>query len=568
MILWRSWSNAESGEPENWQRLVRQYGMNTLLYYLTEKAGVPDSIITGGFYTNTTQSPQQYISEQIGHAKMRDYFADWAAHNTGGFDYIAPYQWDLAKKELKYYGELDDIHDIVQTFTDGSSGDQWIIPGKDYVTRGWSYNVYKINNSVVDKYGFLLDGEQIGTEGGIAYFRGRVVVMNGGTPTYHAFDMTNDQDGMLTLNITQADTAIYMVVAATPDHFSGLQKYYYRVKLFRGTTTYELTVNNGSGNGNYYAGQVISINANPAPSGHVFDRWTSTGGAVFANVNVASTTLTMPTNDVIVTATYKDIIGKLVNLVFPANGGMLESFTSEYGFGWVVSDLTDGVTNDDGWASLGNPEPQQEFVYSFLGGLSATLNEAVIHAGTAEGLYFSKDVQVWTSTDGNNYTKTGSGTLQSSANTSISLNLGGIVARKVKLMITSGYRSDYWQLGEFELYGALSLTATKDFEHLPSEFVLKQNYPNPFKPSGSMHGGNVGTAIFFTIPKQTKVNLLIFNTLGQEVHKLTDEILLSGSHVYFWKGCDLFENPLPSGVYIYKLQSDSFVAVKKMLLVR
>ena len=39
------------------------------------------------------------------------------------------------------------------------------------------------------------------------------------------------------------------------------------------------------------------------------------------------------------------------NVVLPGNGGILESFTSEYGSGWVASDLTNGVTNEDGWSS-------------------------------------------------------------------------------------------------------------------------------------------------------------------------------------------------------------------------
>jgi len=141
------------------------------------------------------------------------------------------------------------------------------------------------------------------------------------------------------------------------------------------------------------------------------------------------------------------------NVVLPANGGTLESFTSEYGSGWVASDLTDGVTSDDGWSSVKNPGIQ-EFVYSFRHGQNATLNEGVIYSGTAEGQYFSKDVEVWTSADGINYTIAASGTLANS-NNSITLDLGDTVAKTVKLVITSGYRSDYWELGEFVVNGAV-----------------------------------------------------------------------------------------------------------------
>ena len=141
------------------------------------------------------------------------------------------------------------------------------------------------------------------------------------------------------------------------------------------------------------------------------------------------------------------------NLVLPANGGVLESFTSEYGDGWFASDLTNGVTNEDGWSSASSPKPRQEFVYSFLDGKNATLNEAVIHGGTAEGMYYSKDVEVWTSANGKSFTLVGSGTLLEQRNDSVTINLGDVVAKKVKLRITSGYRSDYWELAEFVVYG-------------------------------------------------------------------------------------------------------------------
>jgi gingipain R len=70
-------------------------------------------------------------------------------------------------------------------------------------------------------------------------------------------------------------------------------------------STYALTVNNGSGDGSYKAGQSVTITANAAPSGQVFSKWTiNSGSPSIANVNAASTTLTMPAGAVTVTATY------------------------------------------------------------------------------------------------------------------------------------------------------------------------------------------------------------------------------------------------------------------------
>ena len=45
---------------------VRQYGMHTLLFYLTEVKGVDGAIITDGFYANTGLSPQEYIYTKVG----------------------------------------------------------------------------------------------------------------------------------------------------------------------------------------------------------------------------------------------------------------------------------------------------------------------------------------------------------------------------------------------------------------------------------------------------------------------------------------------------------------------
>jgi hypothetical protein len=77
----------------------------------------------------------------------------------------------------------------------------------------------------------------------------------------------------------------------------------------------------------------------------------------------------------------------------------------------------------------------------------------VIHGGTAEGSYYSKDVEVWTSADGTSFTSAGSDTLLDQANDSVTIDLGSVVAKKVKLKITSGYENDYWELAEFEVYG-------------------------------------------------------------------------------------------------------------------
>ena len=75
--------------------------------------------------------------------------------------------------------------------------------------------------------------------------------------------------------------------------------------IFGCTVPHHLTVNNGSGDGDYAPSTLVSIVAEAPPPGMAFFRWTGGNGGTFANANNASTTFTMPNNDASVTATYQ-----------------------------------------------------------------------------------------------------------------------------------------------------------------------------------------------------------------------------------------------------------------------
>ena len=95
---------------------------------------------------------------------------------------------------------------------------------------------------------------------------------------------------------------------------------------------------------------------------------------------------------------------------------------------------------------------------------------------------------------------------------------------------------------------------------LPTEFSLGQNYPNPFNPE---------TTIRYELPVNAKVNLYIYNTIGQLVTRLVDGAQENaGKKKIRWNGRDDFGNKVSSGVYFYMIQTDGFKAVKKMLLLK
>jgi protocatechuate 3,4-dioxygenase beta subunit len=94
---------------------------------------------------------------------------------------------------------------------------------------------------------------------------------------------------------------------------------------------------------------------------------------------------------------------------------------------------------------------------------------------------------------------------------------------------------------------------------VPESYILEQNYPNPFNPS---------TQILFSLPKTEKVSLVIYNLLGQKVATLVDGLIEQGTHAVTWNGRDARGFQLSSGVYFYTLKTTSFVASKKMLMLK
>ena len=227
--------NNEADDPENWQRGEHPYAMQIFLYYLTEQYSLEDTIISKGFYTNNTQSPQEYLSNHIGDMNFKKVFTDWSMHNVAGFDYIQQEQWEKAWIEFEFYGDPNDRHDIVMTYDDSDIDGQWYRPSIDYVTRAWSYNVYKINNNSTASFSFNIKGDEIGSLGDSTFFNGRIVVMNNNIATYYEIDMSNHKDGSKTVNVTSDDEQIFLIVASTPNHFSSNQTYFYEIMIQKGS---------------------------------------------------------------------------------------------------------------------------------------------------------------------------------------------------------------------------------------------------------------------------------------------------------------------------------------------
>jgi hypothetical protein len=94
---------------------------------------------------------------------------------------------------------------------------------------------------------------------------------------------------------------------------------------------------------------------------------------------------------------------------------------------------------------------------------------------------------------------------------------------------------------------------------LPESFSLGQNYPNPFNPR---------TIITFDIPRATRATLSVFNTLGRHVATLLDQSVTIGHHTVEWDAVDTRGEMVASGVYFYRLETESSTDVRKMILLR
>ena len=93
----------------------------------------------------------------------------------------------------------------------------------------------------------------------------------------------------------------------------------------------------------------------------------------------------------------------------------------------------------------------------------------------------------------------------------------------------------------------------------PQQFTLYGNYPNPF---------NASTTIDFSLSERGITKLVIYNSLGQKIHVLIDEIIPAGRHRIVWDGRNSSGVNVSSGVYMYHLMSGNRSLTGRMTVVK
>ncbi|MFC1557699.1 T9SS type A sorting domain-containing protein [candidate division KSB1 bacterium] len=122
---------------------------------------------------------------------------------------------------------------------------------------------------------------------------------------------------------------------------------------------------------------------------------------------------------------------------------------------------------------------------------------------------------------------------------------------------TSGVTEVVYPAGDDVHNAAIGAAGTVDVNEGPltvKSYSLGQNYPNPFNPT---------TNIPFSLQSAGRVQLTVYNILGQEVGVLIDRMMIAGEHVHAFNA-----NGLASGIYFYRLEANGYSSMKKLVILK
>lgn len=111
--------------------------------------------------------------------------------------------------------------------------------------------------------------------------------------------------------------------------------------------------------------------------------------------------------------------------------------------------------------------------------------------------------------------------------------------------------------GNYSITFDINESGIDDGNSVPDNIKLYQNSPNPFRPI---------TCIPFELQEPGNVQIAIYNTLGQKIYTVADGYFSKGYSQVFWNGLNREGTQLPSGIYIYRLESQGEIRSGKMLL--
>ena len=116
------------------------------------------------------------------------------------------------------------------------------------------------------------------------------------------------------------------------------------------------------------------------------------------------------------------------------------------------------------------------------------------------------------------------------------------------------YGTGQTDIQKYDVYVNANPLIINTLTHIPSEYHLSSNYPNPF---------NANTRIDFSIPYKQFVNINVYDTRGNKVATLLNDNLSKGNYNINWTASNH-----PSGLYFLRLECENYNKTNKMLLLK
>ena len=127
----------------------------------------------------------------------------------------------------------------------------------------------------------------------------------------------------------------------------------------------------------------------------------------------------------------------------------------------------------------------------------------------------------------------------------------------IEQSITSSFTESEMELDYVRVYETSILSSQA--ETVPNDFNVIQNNPNPFNPV---------TTLRYKLPRESFVNITIYNMLGNLVNNLVSQKQIAGYKSVQWNATNNKGQPVPAGVYLYTIQAGEFRQTKKMVLLK
>jgi len=94
---------------------------------------------------------------------------------------------------------------------------------------------------------------------------------------------------------------------------------------------------------------------------------------------------------------------------------------------------------------------------------------------------------------------------------------------------------------------------------IPVEYVLHNNFPNPFNPT---------TQLRYDLPERAFVQLIIYDLLGRQVTTLINRVEEPGHRSVIWNGTDPQGKTVSAGVYFYQIHAGDYTQTRKMVVIK